>query len=39
MSLLRVEGLQAGYGAVQVLFGVDVQVGVGEVVALKARRN
>ena len=39
MSLLRIDGLQAGYGAVQVLFGVDVQVGVGEVVALMGRNG
>jgi len=33
-SLLRVEGLQTGYGEVQVLWGVDVDVRDGEVVCL-----
>ncbi|MGH9040509.1 MAG: ABC transporter ATP-binding protein [Acidimicrobiia bacterium] len=32
--LLRVEGLCAGYGPVQVLFGVDLHVDAGEVVAV-----
>lgn len=32
--LLSIEGLQAGYGAVQVLRGVDLQVHRGEIVAL-----
>jgi branched-chain amino acid transport system ATP-binding protein len=33
-SLLRVRGLDVSYGTVQVLFGVDFEVGEGEVVAL-----
>ena len=32
--LLVVEGLEAGYGALQVLFGVDLDVRAGEIVAL-----
>ena len=31
---LQVEGIQAGYGKVQILFGVDLEVNPGEVVAL-----
>ncbi|AFV77321.1 ABC-type branched-chain amino acid transport systems, ATPase component (plasmid) [Thermus oshimai JL-2] len=31
---LKVEGLEAGYGKAQVLFGVDLEVGEGEMVAL-----
>ncbi|MGB8652613.1 MAG: ABC transporter ATP-binding protein [Mycobacteriales bacterium] len=34
MTLLEVEGLCSGYGALQVLFGVSLAVGEGEVVAL-----
>jgi ABC-type branched-subunit amino acid transport system ATPase component/ABC-type branched-subunit amino acid transport system permease subunit len=33
-ALLRCEGVCAGYGPVQVLFGVDLEVSPGEVVAL-----
>lgn len=33
-SLLEVEGLEGGYGGTQVLFGVDMSVGQGEIVAL-----
>jgi ABC-type branched-subunit amino acid transport system ATPase component/ABC-type branched-subunit amino acid transport system permease subunit len=33
-AVLRCEGIWAGYGPVQVLFGVDLEVGPGEVVAL-----
>ncbi len=33
-SELHIEGLRAGYGAVQVLSGVDMHVGAGETVAL-----
>jgi len=39
MSLLSVTGLEAGYGAAQVLFGVDLQVGPGEVVTLIGRNG
>ena len=31
--LLEVRGLHAGYGAVEVLRGIDLQVGEGEAVA------
>jgi branched-chain amino acid transport system ATP-binding protein len=37
--LLAVRGLQAGYGASEVLHGVDLQVGPGEVVALLGRNG
>ena len=37
--LLEVQGLDAWYGAAQVLFGVDLQVGRGEVVALMGRNG
>lgn len=37
--LLAVQGLDAWYGAAQVLFGVDLQVGRGEVVALMGRNG
>jgi branched-chain amino acid transport system ATP-binding protein len=37
--LLEVRQLSAWYGAAQVLFGVDVQVGRGEVVALMGRNG
>ena len=33
-SLLRVEGLSSGYGPLRVLFGVDLDVRAGEIVAL-----
>jgi branched-chain amino acid transport system ATP-binding protein len=33
-ALLTVEGLQAGYGSKQILFGVDVHVSQGEVVGI-----
>jgi branched-chain amino acid transport system ATP-binding protein len=39
MSLLSVRGLQASYGASQALFGVDLAVGEGEVVALMGRNG
>lgn len=32
--MLRVEGLKAGYGAVPVLHGIDLQVGAGEAVSV-----
>jgi branched-chain amino acid transport system ATP-binding protein len=37
--LLSVRGLTAGYGAAQVLFGVDLEVGAGEAVALIGRNG
>ena len=38
-SLLKVSDLCAWYGAAQVLFGLDLQVGRGEVVALMGRNG
>jgi branched-chain amino acid transport system ATP-binding protein len=37
--LLQAQGLTAWYGAAQILFGVDLQVGRGEVVALMGRNG
>ncbi|RTL62981.1 MAG: ABC transporter ATP-binding protein [Hyphomicrobiales bacterium] len=37
--MLRVEGLQAGYGEAQVLFGIDLDVDAGEVVTLLGRNG
>ncbi len=37
MSLLELQGVTAAYGPVQALFGVDLEVGEGEVVALMGR--
>ena len=37
--LLAVSGLEAGYGQAQVLFGLDLTVGVGEVVTLMGRNG
>lgn len=37
--MLRVEGLQAGYGEAQVLFGIDLDVEAGEVVTLLGRNG
>ena len=37
--MLRVRGLEAGYGPVQVLFGIDLDLGPGEVVALMGRNG
>jgi len=37
--MLRVEALEAGYGEAPVLFGVDLDVGEGEVVALLGRNG
>ena len=34
MSLLRVRGLRAGYAGIPVVFGVDLEVGRGEIVAV-----
>jgi branched-chain amino acid transport system ATP-binding protein len=39
MSLLRVSGLTASYGSSQALFGIDLDVGEGEVVALMGRNG
>jgi branched-chain amino acid transport system ATP-binding protein len=39
MSLLKLEGLTASYGASQALFGVDLEVAAGEVVALMGRNG
>ena len=39
MSLLRVRSLSASYGASQALFGVDLEVRQGEVVALMGRNG
>lgn len=39
MSLLRVQNLTASYGAAQALFGVDLEVAQGEVVALLGRNG
>jgi branched-chain amino acid transport system ATP-binding protein len=38
-ELLCVRGLTAGYGAAQVLFGIDLEVGAGEVVSLIGRNG
>ena len=38
-ALLSVEGLQAGYGDSQVLFGLDLQIKTGEVVGLLGRNG
>ena len=37
--LLSIRGLEAGYGQSQVLFGVDLDVGAGEVVSLMGRNG
>ena len=34
MSLLRVRGLRAGYAGIPVIFGIDLEVGAGEIVAV-----
>ena len=39
MSLLAIQGLQAGYGASQVLFGIGLDVAEGEVVTLLGRNG
>jgi branched-chain amino acid transport system ATP-binding protein len=39
MSLLEVAGLKASYGPVPALFGIDLTVGEGEVVALMGRNG
>ena len=38
-ELLRVEGLDAGYGRSRVLFGVDLHIGAGEIVGLLGRNG
>lgn len=39
MALLKISDIQASYGASQALFGVDLDVGDGEVVALMGRNG
>lgn len=39
MSLLELSGITASYGASQALFGVDLKIGEGEVVALMGRNG
>lgn len=39
MSLLQVQGLEAFYGASQALFGVDLEIAEGELVALMGRNG
>jgi len=34
MSLLQIEGIRAGYGAVEILRGIDLHIEAGELVAL-----
>ena len=38
-ALLTARGIEAGYGTLQVLFGVDLDVVAGEVVALLQDQN
>jgi branched-chain amino acid transport system ATP-binding protein len=38
-ELLRVENIESSYGASQVLFGISIKVGVGEVVTLLGRNG
>ncbi|MBX9596591.1 MAG: ATP-binding cassette domain-containing protein, partial [Roseomonas sp.] len=37
--MLKLEGLTAGYGGSQVLFGIDLSIGAGEVVTLLGRNG
>ncbi|KAG1427473.1 hypothetical protein G6F57_023254 [Rhizopus arrhizus] len=37
--MLTIESAQSGYGASQVLFGVDLQIGAGQVVTLLGRNG
>ncbi|HUF55047.1 MAG TPA: ABC transporter ATP-binding protein [Thermohalobaculum sp.] len=37
--MLRVEGLEAGYGPIQVLFGIDLELEAGRVLALMGRNG
>ena len=39
VPLLAISGLEAGYGEVQVLFGVDLTIAAGEVVSLMGRNG
>lgn len=39
MSLLQLQGVEASYGPAQALFGVDLEIGEGEVVALMGRNG
>ena len=39
MSMIRLDRVAAGYGSAQVLFGLDLQVGPGEVVSLMGRNG
>lgn len=39
MSLLELENVTAGYGSAQVLFGISLQIGEGEVVTLLGRNG
>lgn len=39
MSLLRIQGLKAHYGASQALFGVDLEISEGETVAVMGRNG
>jgi len=39
MDLLRVENIESSYGLSQVLFGISLEVGVGEVITLLGRNG
>jgi len=39
MNLLKLQGVEASYGPAQALFGVDLEIGEGEVVALMGRNG
>jgi branched-chain amino acid transport system ATP-binding protein len=39
VKILEIRGLCAGYGSAQVLFGVDLELGAGEVLALMGRNG
>ena len=38
-TLLEAQAIEAGYGASQVLFGIDLRIGAGEVLALLGRNG
>ncbi|MDH4190504.1 MAG: ABC transporter ATP-binding protein [Betaproteobacteria bacterium] len=38
-AVLRIEGLEAAYGASQILFGIDLEIRAGEMVALLGRNG